>query len=185
MKTKWWHNGFFYLIVIIAALVVVFTLMQMRQGPAAVDLDTFISYAKPTTSESGEPVPAKIDTIKQDGDTLSGLKGGEAKYKAAFVGGTNDLRDYLMEKGVNIGEGGIKIDVAPTGTNWGLLALQIIVPLLLIGALFYFFLRSARGAGTQAFNFGKSRARLASGNRPTVTLPMLLELRRQRRSSRR
>jgi cell division protease FtsH len=40
---------------------------------------------------------------------------------------------------------------------------------MLIGLLFYFFFRSARGAGTQAFNFGKSRARLSSGNKPTVT----------------
>jgi cell division protease FtsH len=36
--------------------------------------------------------------------------------------------------------------------------------------LFYFFIRSARGAGSQAFSFGKSRARLSSGNESSVTL---------------
>jgi cell division protease FtsH len=110
-----------------------------------------------------------FDTIKQVGDTLTGLKGEEAKYTAAFIGSTNDLCDYLTNEGVNIGEGGIKIDVATSGTNWGQIALQVILPLVIIGAIFYFFLRSARGAGTQAFNFGKSRARLSSGNKPTVT----------------
>ncbi|MBN2462295.1 MAG: ATP-dependent zinc metalloprotease FtsH, partial [Dehalococcoidia bacterium] len=33
----------------------------------------------------------------------------------------------------------------------------------------FFLFRSARGANTQAFNFAKSRARLASANKPTIT----------------
>jgi cell division protease FtsH len=41
---------------------------------------------------------------------------------------------------------------------------------VLLGALFYFlFFRAARGAGTQAFNFSKSRARLTLDKRPDVT----------------
>jgi cell division protease FtsH len=44
-----------------------------------------------------------------------------------------------------------------------------ILPLVLLGAFFFFILRQAQGAGNQAFSFGKSRARLFSGDRPTVT----------------
>ncbi len=43
------------------------------------------------------------------------------------------------------------------------------LPFLLIGAFFFFILRQAQGAGNQAFSFGKSRARLFTGDKPTVT----------------
>jgi cell division protease FtsH len=41
--------------------------------------------------------------------------------------------------------------------------------MVLLGVLFYFFFRSARGASMQAFNFSKSRARLNSPANPRVT----------------
>ena len=44
-----------------------------------------------------------------------------------------------------------------------------LLPFLLIGAFFFFILRQAQGAGNQAFSFGKSRARLFTGDKPTVT----------------
>lgn len=162
MKTKWWQNGFFYLILIMVALVVVFTLMQTHQGPESVDLTEFIIHAK-----QGE-----IQTIQQDigGNAIIGLdKDGEAKWKAYFSGDTPGLVKYLSDNDVVIGGAGVKIDPIPGGPDWVTIALQVVLPLLFIGALFYFLLRSARGAGTQAFNFGKSRARLASGNKSTVT----------------
>jgi cell division protease FtsH len=40
---------------------------------------------------------------------------------------------------------------------------------LLLGAFFYFIMRQAQGAGNQAFSFGKSRARMFTGDRPTIT----------------
>jgi cell division protease FtsH len=41
--------------------------------------------------------------------------------------------------------------------------------LVLLGVFFIFILRQAQGAGNQAFSFGKSRARMFTGDRPTVT----------------
>jgi cell division protease FtsH len=112
----------------------------------------------------------QIDTILQDGDTLEGLKGDKTIITSAFVGGTDDLRNYLEEEGVTLGTGGVEIDVKPSGFDWGTIALTVILPIVLLGALFYFlFFRAARGAGTQAFNFSKSRARLTLDKRPDVT----------------
>jgi cell division protease FtsH len=132
-------------------------------GPTNVSLSDFIQSAK----------EGQIDTIKQDGDTLIGLRGGingTASITATFIGNTNDLRNYLAAEGVNLGEGGIQIDVQPAGVDWGTIGLTVILPIVLLGALFYFlFFRAARGAGTQAFNFSKSRARLTLDKRPDVT----------------
>ncbi|MDW8269527.1 MAG: ATP-dependent zinc metalloprotease FtsH [Anaerolineae bacterium] len=52
--------------------------------------------------------------------------------------------------------------------NWGVV-LGTILPILLIGAFFFFIMRQAQGAGNQAFSFGKSRARMLTGDKPTVT----------------
>lgn len=64
----------------------------------------------------------------------------------------------------------IEIRVAPRSAwdGW-LTVLGTILPLVLIGGFFFFILRQAQGAGNQALNFGKSRARMFTGDKPTVT----------------
>ena len=47
--------------------------------------------------------------------------------------------------------------------------LVAVIPLLLLGVFFIFILRQAQGSGNQAFSFGKSRARMFTGDTPTVT----------------
>ena len=158
MQSKWWRSGFFYILLLVVVVALVLAFMP-REGPEEVGLAEFIESAK----------QGQIDTIRQDGDSLNGLKDGVVTIKAAFVGGTDDLRNYLEAEGVSLGAAGIKIDVKPSGYDWGMIALNIILPIVLLGTLFYFFFRSARGAGTQAFNFSKSQARLSLDNKPNVT----------------
>jgi cell division protease FtsH len=55
-----------------------------------------------------------------------------------------------------------------SGFNWSSFLLTVI-PLGLLVVLFIFIMRGARGANNQAFNFSRSRARLANGAKPTVT----------------
>jgi len=158
-KKKQQRNSFIYLILIAVTLVVVLTFIPYDR-PEEVNLSTFITQAK----------QGQIDTIKQDGDSLIGQMDEVEVFKAAFVGGTDDLRNYLTLEGLALGEGGVVLDVEPSSTNWLMVGLQVILPIVLLGGLFYFFIRSARGAGSQAFSFGKSRARLSAGNESSVTL---------------
>ena len=44
-----------------------------------------------------------------------------------------------------------------------------LLPVLLFGGLIYFMLRQAQGTNNQAISFGKSRARMFTGDQPTVT----------------
>ena len=161
MKSKWWHNPFFYLLLLIVAMVLIFTFLP-RNGPEEVTLAAFVEKAS-TQGQAG------IDTIRQDEGTLIGLKDGEIKYKTAFNGSTMELVDYLKGAGLVVGEGGVKIDVKPSGIAWGMIALQVVLPIMLIGFLFFFIFRSARGVGSQAFDFSKSKARLSSLTKPVVT----------------
>jgi cell division protease FtsH len=158
MKSKWWQSGLFYAVILAAIVALAFNLLSTSKKPEKVDFYTFVEQAK-----QGE-----IDTIQQDGTTLTGFKGDERKIEASFVGSTKELMDSLKEAGITLGEDGVKFSVKAGGFDWGGVLISF-VPLLLFGALLYFLFRSARGANTQAFNFAKSRARLASANKPTVT----------------
>ena len=157
MKSNWWHSGFFYLILMAVMLALVFTFLP-RSGPENIgNIGVFIDKVK----------QGQIDIIQQDAskDTLIGLKDGKAVYKTGFCDTTTGLREMLESEGINPNI----VAVKPSGTDWGIIGLQVVLPIMLIGLIFYFFFRSARGASTQAFNFGKSRARLSSDDNPTVT----------------
>ncbi|RME11200.1 MAG: ATP-dependent metallopeptidase FtsH/Yme1/Tma family protein [Ardenticatenia bacterium] len=56
-------------------------------------------------------------------------------------------------------------------SQWGALlsVLGSFLPLLLFAGFLFFMLRQAQGSNNQAMSFGKSRARMFSGDKPTVT----------------
>jgi cell division protease FtsH len=165
MQGKWWRSGFFYIMLLVVVVGVVLFSSALSGGPEEVTLPEFISTAKGEVEDRD-----RIDTIRQVGDTLEGLKGDEVTITTAFEGSTYELRTYLEAEGLTIGPEGIMIDVQASGVDWGMIALQVVVPIVLLGALFYFlFFRATRGAGTQAFNFSKSRARLSLANKPDTT----------------
>jgi len=157
MQAKWWRSGFFYILLLIVVGALIIAHVMSGEGPEYIDkIGLFIEKVK----------EEQIDTIRQDGDNLIALKDSEAKYKTGFIGSTEELRQLLESEGVDPGI------VAPIvgGIDWGTIGLTVILPIVLLGALFYFlFFRAARGAGTQAFNFSKSRARLTLDKRPDVT----------------
>ncbi len=64
----------------------------------------------------------------------------------------------------------VKIEIRPP-SSWMtvLTVLGYIFPFLLIGVLFWWIFRQAQGSNNQAMSFGKSRARMFSGENPTVT----------------
>ena len=163
MQAKWWRSGFFYILLLIVVGALILARVMSEEGPKPVSLAEFVDEAK----------QGQIDTIEHDGETLTGLQGGQegkAIITTVFKADTDAVVDYLGEEGVDLGAGGIAFYATASGFDWGTIALTVILPIVLLGALFYFlFFRAARGAGTQAFNFSKSRARLTLDKRPDVT----------------
>ena len=116
-------------------------------------------------AQNGEikKIVVRGDTLEitlNDGSQLSALKepGAGALQTLAQLG----VRENQMQK--------IQVEVAPPSW-WGgwLSMLSAILPLLLIGVFFFLIFRQAQGAGNQALSFGKSRARMFTGDKPTVT----------------
>ncbi|HSX43546.1 MAG TPA: ATP-dependent zinc metalloprotease FtsH [Candidatus Saccharimonadales bacterium] len=75
----------------------------------------------------------------------------------------------LKDEGLNYSK--VEVSIKPpnsTGAILGSLAINLL-PLLLIGGLLYFMLKSAQGQGNQALSFGKSRARLYGNEKDKVS----------------
>ncbi len=64
----------------------------------------------------------------------------------------------------------VKIEVKPPSSWVGILGSVVyILPILLMGGVLWFIFRQAQGSNNAAMAFGKSRARMFSGDHPTVT----------------
>jgi cell division protease FtsH len=133
---------------------------------------------KPSSTESkdiGEVIAlardGKVQSIDVSGDDLTvHLNGDSTVYKSRKESGTS-LTQVLQDAGVPVGgTNGVDVHVA-SPSKWGnFLPLLInFLPFVLLGAVLIFMLRQAQGSNSQAMSFGKSRARMFSGNKPTVT----------------
>jgi cell division protease FtsH len=160
MQTKWWRSGFFYVLLLIVVGALILARVVSETGPTEATLPEFTDSAR----------QGQIDTIRQTGQIVEGLIDDQVTITTHFDGTTYELIKFLQDEGVVLGGEGIQFVVEPSGLDWGTIGLTVILPIVLLGALFYFlFFRAARGAGTQAFNFSKSRARLTLDKRPEVT----------------
>jgi len=64
----------------------------------------------------------------------------------------------------------IKIEIKPPSAWLGIAtALGYILPFIILAGVFWFIFRQAQGSNNAAMSFGKSRARMFSGDQPTVT----------------
>jgi cell division protease FtsH len=64
----------------------------------------------------------------------------------------------------------MKIEIRPPSAWLGILtALGYLLPFLILGAVFFFIFRQAQGSNNAAMSFGKSRARMFTGDHPTVS----------------
>jgi cell division protease FtsH len=83
------------------------------------------------------------------------------------------LVEQLKELGVtaeDLGPDNVKIEIKPPSAWLGIAtALGYFVPFILLAGVFWFVFRQAQGSNNAALSFGKSRARMFSGDQPTVT----------------
>ncbi len=83
------------------------------------------------------------------------------------------LVDQLKALGVatdQLNANKVKIEVKPPSAWLGIAtALGYILPFIILGGVFWFVFRQAQGSNNAALSFGKSRARMFTGDQPTVT----------------
>lgn len=132
----------------------------------------FAAYNQPSTLKEIDSTTAinnanagKYSKIEVSNNQLTITpKGENHPTLKAYIDGNSGLR----EQGLNTKK--VEVSYKPessSSSSWVILA-QNILPVVLIGGLLYFMLRSAQGQGNQALSFGKSRARLYGNEKGKV-----------------
>lgn len=121
---------------------------------------------KPLSIVIQEANEGKYESITVTGSTLEITKDGEEEPS---ITSTRDPQVGLVEEGLDTNQ--VAVTYQPesnAGATWATIGLNLL-PVLLIGGILFFMLRSAQGQGNQALSFGKSRARLYGNEKDKVT----------------
>ncbi len=162
MYGRWLRNSFIYLLILVAIVAIVFAVLQAgNDGATKQTVDDFVRSA-----QDGE-----ITKVDVDGQDITyKLEGEDTDYTTKLEEG-DTVRSVLVDAGVKPGTANFP-DIEIKGRSAWDTALGLMItflPILIIVGFLFFFLRQAQGSNNQALNFGKSRARMFSGSRPSVT----------------
>ncbi len=160
MNSRWFRNGLVYVLILVAVLALAFNFFSPSSEPETVPISQVAQLIK-----DGRVAHISIST---DQLTITQSDGTEARsLKERGI----DLADVLAGFGVTETMlASIEIEVEPPsqlGNYVGLLS--SLLPVFLFGGLLLFMMRQAQSGNNQALSFGKSRARMFTGDRPTVT----------------
>ncbi|MFO7634918.1 MAG: ATP-dependent zinc metalloprotease FtsH [Caldilinea sp.] len=162
MNSKRLRSGIIYLLLILALGAFLYSSL-MRRSPTTVSDATLARIATLVRNND-------VRSIEINGDQILVISrnGEELQSRIEQDAG---LTETLINLGVTPEQiAAVDVSVAnPQFWDTWSGVLIAILPLILLGAFFFFILRQAQGAGNQAFSFGKSRARMFTGDRPTVT----------------
>ncbi len=160
MSSRWIRNGLIYLIIIVIVLALFYNVYN-----ASTSLTTV-----PITAVAEDAREGRISKIVVSGDDLKITRTNGVEVASRKEPGA-DITEVLTNLGVTQEMlNGITIEVQ-TPSEWGswFAIISSLLPLLLLGGLLLFMMRQAQAGNSQALSFGKSRARMFSGDRPTVT----------------
>jgi cell division protease FtsH len=111
-----------------------------------------------------------IEKIEVNENTLT-IEQNNGRTAVARKGTEQSVTDTLLDLGADpaaLAE--IEMPINPPSPLNGITSIIIgILPFVLVGLLLVFMFRQAQGSNNQAMNFGKSRARMFAGDKPTVT----------------
>ncbi|MEX0800314.1 MAG: ATP-dependent zinc metalloprotease FtsH [Dehalococcoidia bacterium] len=161
MYGRWLRNSFIYLLILVAIVAIVFTLLPSGSSSVDVPLTEFVADVK-----NGD-----VQEVDVNGSTLTYKLNGEGETFKAKMEEGDTVRQVLEGEGIVLSDDRFPNVEIKGATFWDKVPglLFTFLPIIFIVAILFFFLRQAQGSNNQAMNFGKSRARMFSGTRPSVT----------------
>ena len=158
MDTRWLRNSFIPLLLLIAVAAIVFTMFSTPPQGKDVDITEVLSLAR-----SGQ-----VNHIEVTGDVLLVRKENGETVRSRKEPSSNIL-DILQKGGVDLTKTSIPVVVKEPNQFNTLSLLLNFFPFIFLAGLLVFMMRQAQGTNNQAMSFGKSRARMFTGKRPSVT----------------
>ncbi|NUQ39728.1 MAG: AAA family ATPase, partial [Caldilineales bacterium] len=165
MSSPNYRNSFIYLIIL--AAVGAFLLTSVTRDAQAEPERTV-----PNLNDLAAQILAgEVKAILVEGDELKITYVNDERIGRSRLEANSSLVDTLGLLGVSQAHlQKVEITFSPPSrwANWGVI-LGTLLPILLIVVFFLFIMRQAQGSNSQAFSFGKSKARMVTGDKPTVT----------------
>ncbi|MEX1158395.1 MAG: ATP-dependent metallopeptidase FtsH/Yme1/Tma family protein, partial [Thermomicrobiales bacterium] len=154
------RNGFVWIILIIAVIAVWFMITQGGSDPRRVDFGAVAQAIEQGSVERLEQ--------REDSSQVTVHYRDDRSPEAFRLPPDVDIYQQLEQYELTATQ--VEIDIQKS-SSWGawIGALGIFLPFLLLIGIVVFMMRQAQGSNNQAMSFGKSRARLFTGNKPTVT----------------
>ena len=160
MNTARPRNNLVYLLIVVAIGAIIFTALRSNAQPSA-DV--------PLSEVAALVTAGKVKEIVVSGDDVQVDTGGEVVTSHKDT--NSDLASQLKSLGVDAAKLAAVKYVIDRPPEWGSLlsTISFLLPGLIVVGLIYFMFRQAQGTNNQAMSFGKSRARMFTGEHPTVT----------------
>ncbi len=149
-----------YLLILIAAGALILGVFPMNDRLDEIAISQLVRDVNAGQAESISVEENTLEASYKDGSVVASRKEAEL-----------DLTQNLLNLGAEPGAmEQIDIQVKPRNPlgEW-LAILGSLLPFIFLAALFIFLMRQAQGSNNQAMSFGKSRARMFTGEKPTVT----------------
>ncbi len=158
MGSRWMRNSFVYLMILVAVIAIVVVFFR----PSSNQVESESISAVIADAQAG-----KVDKIVVKGDTLEvTLKDGtEVKSRKEP---DSSITQTLADNGVPASAVSVEVKEASKLGDWLGLLLNFL-PILIFIALIFFLMRQAQGSNSQAMSFGKSKARMFTANKPSIT----------------
>jgi cell division protease FtsH len=151
-----------YLLLFIAIITMIMVGFNQRGNPEAINLNQVAADIKARQVMKIETTENELTITYKDGTEKTSTKEPEST-----------LIDQLILLGVtqeDLAATNIDLEFKPPSAWWNVLtAVGYVLPFLILIAGFFFIFRQAQGSNNAAISFGKSRARMFSGDHPTVT----------------
>ena len=164
-NNRWLRNSFVYLMIIIGVIVIFYTLLPSFGGRGEEPLTTVVAMAKNND----------IREIIIDGRKLTVFPRGASTAGTdrfiSRIGRDTDVIGLLVESGVDIGPpSGVQVTFKGSSGLSSFFGLMLnFLPLIFFGGLILFMMRQAQGSNNQTMSFGRSRAKMMTFNKPTVS----------------
>jgi len=161
VNANWSRNAFVYLLILVAGAALFFNIYKPDQAPQQISLSQLATAVKAGQVQEIVVKGAEVEVI-QDASQPPVVTRREAN---------TPLTETLIGLGVESAQlARVKITYEAPGNTGNWLALLVnLLPILFIAGLFFILFRQTQGSNNQAMSFGKSRARLFTGDKPTVT----------------
>ena len=162
---KWLRNSFIWLIVALIIVLVIVLFFHAGSDTTQVNISTILNDIKTDIARN------QTDTLLVGSDTITLTRGQSQTKESANINSTFNVTQVLKDNNIdytNDRQLVLEYDT-PSALGAWLSVLGGLLPFLFIGGLLIFMMRQAQGSNNQALSFGKSRARMFTGNKSTVT----------------